>query len=71
MVFDEETPKATKLSLYPISIMYYTIYTLNEQIYFNTNKYPCTDCVIYRLKIQLGAKRGIEITGIESLLCLH
>ena len=36
-------------------------YTLSGQKYLYTDKYPCTDCAIYRLKNQLGAKMGIEI----------
>ena len=35
--------------------------TLSGQKYFNTTKYPCTDCAVYRLNTQLGAKMGIEI----------
>ena len=35
-------------------------YTLREQKYSYTTKYPCTDCAIYRLNIQLEPKMGIE-----------
>ena len=30
-------------------------------MYSHTNKYPCTDCDVYWLNIQLRAKKGIEI----------
>ena len=43
--------------------------TLSGQKYFNITKYPCIDCAINRLSIQLGAKMGIEIYRYQSLLC--
>ena len=46
------------------------LYTLSGQKYFNTAKYPCTDCAIYRQKIQLGAKMGIEIYRYEKFIVL-
>ena len=54
------------ISLYLIN----HIYTLSGQKYFNTTKYPCTDCAIYRLNIQLGAKMGIEIYRYQKFVVL-
>ena len=45
-------------------------YTLSGQKYLYTAKYPCTDCVIYRLNIQLGAKLGIEIHRYQKFIVL-
>ena len=44
--------------------------TLSGQKYFNTTKYPCTDCAIYQLNIQLGAKMGIEIYRYQKFVVL-
>ena len=44
--------------------------TLSGQKYFNTTKYPCTDCAIYRLNIQLGAKMGIETLRYQKFVVL-
>ena len=45
-------------------------YTLSGQKYLYTAKYPCTDCAIYRLKNQFGAKMGIEIHGYQKFIVL-
>ena len=34
--------------------------TLPGRKYSSTTKYPCTDCAMYRLNIQLGPKMGVE-----------
>ena len=46
------------------------IYTLSGQKYSYTTKHPCTDCVIYRLNIQLGAKMGIETHRYQKIIVL-
>ena len=48
----------------------YCKYTLSGQKYLYTAKYPCTDCAIYRLKNQLGAKMGIEIHRYQQFIVL-
>ena len=45
-------------------------YTLPGQKYSSTTKYPCTDCAIYRLNIQLGAKVEIEIYRYQKFVLL-
>ena len=45
-------------------------YTLSGQKYLYTAKYPRTDCAIYRLKNQLGAKMGIEIHRYQKFIVL-
>ena len=45
-------------------------YTLTSQKYLNTAKYPCTDCDIYRLNIQLGATMGIETSWYQKFVVL-
>ena len=47
-----------------------TYHTQSGQKYLYTAKYPCTDYVIYRLKIQLGAKMGIEICRYQKFIVL-
>ena len=47
-----------------------SLYTLSGQKYLNTAKYPCTDCAIYRLNIQLGAKIGIDIYRYHKFVVL-
>ena len=44
--------------------------TLPGQKYWNTTKYACTDCAIYRLNIQFGAKMGIEIYRYQKFVVL-
>ena len=46
------------------------LYTLPGQKYWNTTKYACTDCAIYRLNIQFGAKMGIEIYRYQKFVVL-
>ena len=46
------------------------IYTLPGQKCWNTTKYSCTDCAIYRLNIQFGAKMGIEIYSYQKFVVL-
>ena len=44
--------------------------TLTGQKFLNTTIYPCTDCAIYRLNIQLGAKMGIETFCYQKFVVL-
>ena len=38
--------------------------------YSSTTKYPCIDCAIYQLNIQLGAKIEIEIYRYQKFVLL-
>ena len=49
---------------------YTLVYTLPGQKCWNTTKYSCTDCAIYRLNIQFGAKMGIEIYRHQKFVVL-
>ena len=40
------------------------------QKYFNIIKYPCIDCAINRLSIQLESKMGIEIYRYQMFVML-
>ena len=46
------------------------IYILPGRKYSSTNKYPCIDCAIYQLNIQLGAKIEIEIYRYQKFVLL-
>ena len=45
-------------------------YTLPGQKCWNTTKYSCTDCAIYQLNIQFGAKMEIEIYRYQKFVVL-
>ena len=40
----------------------------NRPKVFNTIRYPCTDCAIYRPIIQLEAKMGIETCSYQKFV---
>ena len=44
--------------------------TLTGQKYFNTTKYLCTDCAIYRLKNQLEPRWEFEICRDQKFIVL-
>ena len=44
--------------------------TVPYQKYSYPTKYPCSDCAIYRLNIQFGAKMEIEIYRHQKLVVL-
>ena len=46
------------------------MYTVKGQKYSTTTKYPCTDCAIYRLNIQLEPKMGIETYRYQKFVVL-
>ena len=48
----------------------YFAYTLSGQKYLYTAKYPCSDSAIYPLKIQLGAKMGIELQRYQKFIVI-
>ena len=45
-------------------------YAVKGQKYSTTTKYPCTDCAIYRLNIQLEPKMGIETCRYQKFVVL-
>ena len=45
-------------------------HTLPGRKYSSTTKYPCTDCAIYQMNIQLGAKIEIEIYRYQKFVLL-
>ena len=47
-----------------------TEYTLPGRKYSSTTKYPCTDCAMYRVNIQLGLKMGIETCSSQKFVVL-
>ena len=47
-----------------------TYCTLSGQKYFNTTKYLCTDCAIYRLKNQLEPRWEFEICRDQKFIVL-
>ena len=46
------------------------IYTVPYQKYSYPTKYPCSDCAIYRLNTQFGAKMEIEIYRYQKFVVL-
>ena len=64
-----ETPKVIKQERFANTFPRSSC-TLTGQKYLNTTKYPCTDCAIYRLNIQLGTKMGIETCSYQKFVVL-
>ena len=54
----------------PPAISLYPLYTVPYQKYSYPTKYPCSDCAIYRLNIQFGAKTEIEIYRYQKFVVL-
>ena len=54
----------------PYILLVNAVYTLPGQKCWNTTKYSCTDCTIYRLNIQLGPKMGIETCRYQKFVVL-
>ena len=48
----------------PCSLM---LCTLPYQKYSYTTKYSCTDCAIYRLNIQFGARWELKYSGVHVI----